>query len=744
MSGTRGGVGRIAAMGIALAVLLVLAIVSEARAAKYSVAQCGWFVGADADWADNTGGAKFRSDGFCVPSPGSDPFDGVHLKSLTREGQAAVAGTHFARWRWSAPAGTGITKVRASWWHALHDGLEQRIGVGTPSGGFEPFISAATTDTTPTEFVAGFATPMPALEDRLLCARAESKSCSLAAQSWSGLRALTITIEDPIAPATGLNGELLDGGWRRGAQNLHLFAADGGSGVRFGEATVDGGRVALTEFPCDKVEIGGEWRGTRMQPCLGGVDANQSIATTTFSDGPHQVATCVTDFAGNGGCSPAHTVLIDNNAPAHPRAPELAGGEQWRRTDHFDLGWSNPDQGPASPIARASWRLTGSAGFDSGVKFAAGRDRTVLADLTVPAAGVYPLQVWLRDEAGNEAPASAVTVPLRFDDIAPELAFANADGSADPKQLLASVTDAHSGPAAGTISYRRSDADRWTELATKLTPTEPAGSALLSAPMPELGLGIYLFKVDAADAAGNTASSTLRADGTEMAVHNVGANPAAREGSSLFARLRGSKGRGETLTVPFGAPAVLGGRLTREDGAGLADRQLHVLIRPADGALAPVTSATVTTGKRGGFELRLAPGPSRHVIVSFEGDRAVDPASRPPLDLRVRAAVSLRVSPRRLVNGQVVRFSGRVKGRGAPMPRRGKLVAIQFLDSKAHRWRPVLLAHADHGGRFHARYRFHNISSAAAIRFRATALPEDSWPYALGYSRPVTVHVSDR
>ena len=35
-----------------------------------------------------------------------------------------------------------------------------------------------------------------AIEDRLLCARAESKWCSLDPGSWSGMRALTITVED--------------------------------------------------------------------------------------------------------------------------------------------------------------------------------------------------------------------------------------------------------------------------------------------------------------------------------------------------------------------------------------------------------------------------------------------------------------------------------------------------------------------------------------------------------------------
>src|SRR4249920_383161 len=200
MSGTRGGLGRIVAMGIALALALLLLATKEASAGKYSVAQCGWHVGADAGWADSTGGAKFRPDSYCATPPGADPFEGAHLKSLTRDGQGTVSGTRYARWRWEAPAGTAITRVSGTWWHALHDGIEQRIGVATWGGGFNPFATASTTDTTPRDFVAGFSPAQPALEDRLLCARDESRWCSLDAGSWSAVRALTITVEDDNPP----------------------------------------------------------------------------------------------------------------------------------------------------------------------------------------------------------------------------------------------------------------------------------------------------------------------------------------------------------------------------------------------------------------------------------------------------------------------------------------------------------------------------------------------------------------
>jgi hypothetical protein len=760
MSGTRGGLARIVAMGIGLAVVVLLLIAGEARAGFYSVAQCGWYVGADADWWDGTGGAKFRQDAYCVPPAGSDPFDGAHLKSLTRDGQGTVTGTRFARWRWVAPPTTNIRQIRGTWWHTLHDGIEQRIGGATVAGAFEPFLSASTTDTTPREFANTFTPSVPAIEDRLLCARADSKWCSLDPGSWSGLRAVTLTIDDGVPPGAWITGgDLTDGGWRRGSQFVSFSGYDAGAGVRFGETTLDGARVGLADYPCEQALIDGEWRGTRMQPCLTNVSGTQTIATTSFSDGPHTLSHCTTDFAGNGACAPPRTVLIDNNPPAHPRNLTLAGGESWRHVDDFDFSWANPDQGPASPIWGAFWRITGPAGYDTGVNFAPGRDIATIPDRNVPRPGLYDFHVWLRDEAGNDNPASALDVSLRFDDVPPGLAFAVSDGADIPEQIRAAVTDAHSGPAAGTISYRRLGVDSWTELQAKLQPDGAAEKAVLVATTPDLAPGTYVFRADAVDGAGNTATTTLRADGTEMAIRKTpppvapsrpvtpakpAPPPPSRAKTRLFARLRGGHGRGDALTVPFVASALLNGRLTRADGAGIAGRELRVVSRPSHGALAPTASATATTGERGGFELRLGPGPSRRIAVVFPGDGGLEAARRASLDLRVRSGVSLDAAPLSLKTGQSVRLSGRVRGRGAAIPRRGKLVAIQYLEAATHRWRPVLVTRSDHGGRFRAHYRFRYVAGAASIRLRATALAEERWPYAPGSSRPVTVRVSGR
>jgi hypothetical protein len=731
-------------MGIGLALALLLLIAGEARAGAYAVAQCGWYIGADAEWADTTGGAKFRPDAFCVPSPPADPFDGSHLKSFTRDGQGTISGTRFARWRWVAAPGTGITQVRGTWWHALHDGIEQRLGTEPGGGGFNAFGVATLTDTTPREFVVGFATPQAAFEDRLLCAKAESKWCSLDAGSWSALRAVTITVADDLPPWSAVGGPITSGGWLRGWQGVFAWAWDNGSGVGLGETRVDGARVAVTEYPCAKVLIGGQWRATQMRPCGLAVSTPHDIATMTFSDGPHSVVHCAIDFAANAGCSTPITILLDNNPPAHPRSPALPGGEGWRRTDDFDLTWANPDQAPGSPLVGASWRLSGPAGYDTGVQFAAGRDRASLSDLEVPAPGAYLLQVWLRDEAGNEAPASAVTVPLRFDDQAPRVSFAGAESAAVPDRVVAAVADPLAGPGAGQILYRRADSERWLELPTKLLGGADPGQANLVAPMPDLTPGTYLFRADAADRAGNTASTTLRADGTQMVVRQLAPVEVEKGKARLFARLGGGRGDGDALTVAFGAATTLSGRLTRADGAGLGGRELRIVSRPSRGALVSPESITVRTAERGDFELRLPPGPSRRITVAFPGDGSLEPASRSPLELRVRSGVSLRATPTTLRTGQVVRLSGRIRDRAAPIPRRGKLVAIQYLEAASGRWRPVLVTRSDHDGRFRAQYRFRYISDPTAIRLRATALAEERWPYAPGSSSPVTVMVDDR
>jgi hypothetical protein len=752
MTGTRGGLGRIVAMVIGLAVLLLLMMSGEARAGQYSVVSCGWFVGPNAAWADTTGGAKFAPDDHCVPPTGSDPFATAQVVNWTIAA-GTVSGTRFARWRWQAPAGTGFVGFRALWWHVLRDGFQQRLGTDPGNGDFVPFAIASASDATPREITAGFA-PQAAFEDRLLCAKPETSFCSLAEESWDGLKAITLTLEDDSPPAAAIGGPLLEPGWHRGPVPVVFWSGELGGGVQTQEVSVDGSVVARTDYPCALILADGGVRGTTMQPCPLGPSGGATIDTSRFSDGPHAIRTCSWDIAGNGACGTDGVIAVDNTPPSHPGAVAITGGEGWHRVNRFDLAWKNPDQGPASPIVGARYRVTGTNGYDSGVRSVDAAGVATIAGVTVPGDGAWNLHLWLRDEAGNESAASGIDVPLRFDDVPPTVAFP--DGEITGGQLTATIADGLAGPVGGTLSYRRAEATGWTDLPTKFHADGP-NQGTLDAPLPDLPAGTWVFRAEASDAAGNLAASSLHADGTQMSIRvtagqaggkapghpaaDGGAAAARRAKTRLFVRLRGGHGKSGAVTAPFGASALLVGRLTSAAGAGLAGHRIKVVARPSHGALAPRTVDRVTTGKRGGFALRLDPGTSRRISVSFAGSAELAPARHRPLDLRVRSGMTLAAAPTSLHTGQAVRLSGRVRSRGASIPRRGKLVAIQYLEAETGRWRPVLVTRTDHDGRFHARYRFRYVSGAARIRLRATALAEERWPFAPGSSAPVTVTV---
>src|ERR1700744_6273254 len=72
--GTR-GVGRLVAMVLALVVVAFLLLAGQARAGLYTVAQCGWGVGANLDptFAPTIGPAFSVDASACPTPPGSGP-----------------------------------------------------------------------------------------------------------------------------------------------------------------------------------------------------------------------------------------------------------------------------------------------------------------------------------------------------------------------------------------------------------------------------------------------------------------------------------------------------------------------------------------------------------------------------------------------------------------------------------------------------------------------------------------------
>ncbi|MGK2955060.1 MAG: hypothetical protein ACSLFI_05245 [Solirubrobacterales bacterium] len=704
---------------------------AEAGATRYTVAQCGWHVGHDATWAD-TSADKFTRSSYCQTPASADPFENVHLNSETRGTTDSVAGTRYARWRWQAPTGTGIVTVHGQRWQVLRDGFQHRIGSQPAAGSFKTFLEAATTDMVKRDFAGSFSPFAPAVESRLLCAKADDKFCDAEKSSLAGVRGLTFTLDDSRDPTTMISGGLASSAWLRGTQTLSFSTSDVGSGLRYSQTRIDGAIRAQTELPCNMELIAGQWRGTKMQPCGLQATGSHSVSTAKLSDGPHRLRECGVDFAGNFGCAADQTLRTDNNAPAAPRGLAVTGGEAWRQSNDFNLTWVDPDQGVAAPIVGSRYRVTDAAGFDSGVKSTFGSGG--LGGLRVPAAGEYRVSVWLVDAAGNENPSASAEATIRLDDQPPSGYFLEPEEDR-PEHLRVPVADAHSGVAGGYISYRRQGTGSWHRLPTELA-LQDGRMLRADVPSSDLAPGIYEFEARVLDLAGNGLITGKRGNGSPMTLRAP-----VKDETSLTARLRFERRSGLALQVPFGKRARLSGRLTGAGGNGLPGQEVRILQAPAFGSRAGETTIRARTGRDGFFSVLLPSGTTRLVSLRFDGTPKLMESSAGPLELKVKGSVSLRATPRRLKTGQRLGLSGRVDARGARRPSRGNLVAIQYLETASGKWRPVLVTRTGRLGNFHARYRFRYITGSARIRLRAVLLPSQYFPFDSAASRTVKVEV---
>jgi hypothetical protein len=154
---------------------------------------------------------------------------------------------------------------------------------------------------------------------------------------------------------------------------------------------------------------------------------------------------------------------------------------------------------------------------------------------------------------------------------------------------------------------------------------------------------------------------------------------------------------------------------------------------------APLDKGGARTRGDGRFTLILPRTASSRTLLLRYRSHANDTvaAAEKTLRLKVRAGVSLSVSPHLAARGRSVKLTGRLVGR--PVPKGGKVVELQAR-SPGEAWITFRTIRAAHSGRFATRYTFRR-AGPALYQMRVRVRAADDYPYATGVSHPVRVHV---
>jgi hypothetical protein len=148
----------------------------------------------------------------------------------------------------------------------------------------------------------------------------------------------------------------------------------------------------------------------------------------------------------------------------------------------------------------------------------------------------------------------------------------------------------------------------------------------------------------------------------------------------------------------------------------------------------------VRTDSAGDFVYRpAARHPNRRLrAVYFPFSDSHENVASDPLDLRVRAGLTLHVDRHRLRNGQRLVFTGRVLG---AVPAEGIAVALQAKVGRRYRSFRQLRASSATGGRIRTAYRFERTTASVRYRFRLKVVRQAGLSFQGGASPVVSVSV---
>lgn len=698
---------------------------SSASAAVYEVRACDAAGGANNSWGTSVNHGAMSAYTAC-PSSG-DGKRGIMTRHAVGGAGAFAPGGAAARATFTAPAGTSIVGIRASYSFVREDpswqvGLSNGSTVlrGCLPGGGSICVAAADNEQigVPGGNVLYIETFCPAGA----CATSSSGNPGTGyVRARATIYAATVQISDPGAPGISVEGRgLWTDGWKRGRQELVMNAWDT-TGISENRVYIDGNLVGRIGRPCDY---------TVPSPCPNGGD-NFAVETgTSAQDGKHTVTVETVDAAGNNTSS-SREVLIDNTPPSAPQDLAVENGDGWRASNDFAVTWGNPKDSGSS-VAGVEYEICPAGGGDCKRGSATGDAMSRVAKLKVPEPGDWLLRVWLRDAAGNESRTTAAPpVHLRFDDQAPSAAFAPTDPN-DPTRIAVDVKDSTSGLGSGAIELREQGASAWRPLDSRVERTELAASL----DDEQLRDGVYEFRARALDRAGNERSTDQKADGSKQQL-TLPLRLKTRLSAGAVQRRAGKRTvLRQRFRISYGRRARIRGRLVTAEGTPFADQELVVSQRLHQTGAAFTPLARIRTTKTGRFSYRASWGPARTLRFRYGGTKIIRPATR-EVRLHVPAMTTVRTGRRSFLNGEIMRFRGRL--RGGRIPPGGKLVELQV--RLRGRYRTFATTRANRSGRWEYRYRFDGTVGRQTYKFRVYVPREPTYPFRGGMSRQVRVSV---
>lgn len=740
---------RLGLLGVLIASALAMSA-GEARAGEYTVGSCQaapLSYSSDAFDAFATRGMSIRR--ACNPEgPGIRGLvtRNVLARNPLRRGSRSIAtltappGTRLRIFRWA-----GIVR-RADCGYAIQlyadgPGIQPvpirnfRAGQGCPKPG-----RAQAAYTSEKHDVTG----ATRIVQRVICVAA---TCSARHNNYLQTYKATVTITDNTPPTASIvpDTPLAQGAWVNGTQPLDYDAADN-IGVRLGRAII-GGQPVIGADDQRSCALGSADTFAAPVPCPTSGRSRIPVDTThALSEGTQTLQAQAVDAAGNPGTSSPVLARIDNTAPARVDVA-VAGGEGWRNTNDFAIGWANPSEGDRAPIAAARYTLCAAGTTNCTPNETTGLGIAALR-VPVPAPGQWTVSATRRDQAGNlDEHAASTPVTLRYDPEPPTLGFEQS-AAADPTQVAVQVTDKVSGLAGGTIEISRQGTTTWQTL-----PTRQEGSRLLTqVDDANLPAGTYVLRARAHDQAGNEASTDRRLDGQSMTLNlplRVATN--LQTGVTTSKTVRQRVGRRHhrhwvrrrvtvfrsSARARAGGHVPIAGRLTAANGQPVAGAQVQVLASTPTSPEALI--ATIQTDAAGVYSYPAIAAATTTLRFAYPGSPVLLPAQG-QVALLVPGASSIAVTPSRVLNGQAVKFHGRLFT--LPVPAAGKLIELQAFVSG--RWQTFSTGQSDANGRWAIGYRFQRTRGTQRYRFRARIPVETAYAFQTGASRTVTVKVTGR